>query len=125
MDRKYRFVGILSQPFPHTSPWNERFVFNRPLHSPADRDECVMQKEAWWDQVYMNSARVNGAIPLCHLGCGLYQWLVVTGPEAGHVWEDERVDGCGLRPAERPGLERVTFLQWFGFWLEKEGAKFR
>ena len=56
--------------------------------------------------VYWNATQVNGAIPICHLGCCLRQWLVVTGPEAGNVWDDVRADYAGFKPVQSKG-ERV------------------
>jgi hypothetical protein len=61
---------------------------------------------------------MNGAIPIAELGCALSEWLVVTGPEAGHVWCDFRADYRGIRPLALGTLERVTFLQWYGHWLD-------
>ncbi len=61
---------------------------------------------------------MNGAIPICHLGCALRQWLVVTGPEAGNIWCDYRADRRGIYPLSAPGKERVTFYQWYRDWLD-------
>jgi hypothetical protein len=58
-----------------------------------------------------------GAIPICHLGCALRQWLVITGPEAGNVWCDDRADRGGLYPLQQGRLKRVSFLKWYRSWL--------
>jgi hypothetical protein len=116
------FVGELSQPFPHTGPWND-------LSEPPDYDESRgndsksekeydRQYEAW-ERVFWNPANVNGAFPICHLGCAFRQWLVVTGREAGNVWDDLRADQGGLKPVQQPGRKRVTFLQWYRSWLDE------
>jgi hypothetical protein len=116
------FVGVLAEPFPHTGPWND--LAEKPVYDEAREhdqeweDEYQRQLNAWEDRVYWNPANVNGAFPICHLGCAYRQWLVVTGPEAGNVWDDRRVDHGGLRPVQRAGRQRVTFLQWYRSWLD-------
>jgi hypothetical protein len=60
---------------------------------------------------------VNGAIPVCHIGCALRRWLVVTGPERGHIWCDDRADQRGLYPLRLHGADRVTFIDWYLDWL--------
>lgn len=116
------FVGVLSLPFPHTDPWND--LSEEPVYDesreddPEYEDEYQEQVDAWEKQVYWNTAHVNGAFPICHLGCALRQWLVVTGPEAGNVWDDCRVDLGGLKPVQQSGRQRVTFLQWYRTWLD-------
>lgn len=116
------FVGVLSEPFPHTGPWNDLSAM--PVYDesreddPAWSEEFERLRDAWEDRVYWNTANVNGAIPICHLGCAKRQWLVVTGPEAGNVWDDRRADLGGLEPVRQVGRERVTFLQWYLSWLD-------
>jgi hypothetical protein len=116
------FVGVLRQSFPHAGPWND-------LSEPPDYDESrgndSKSEEEYdrqykaWERVYWNPANINGAIPICHLGCAFRQWLVVTGREAGNVWDDLRADQGGLKPVRQPGRDRVTFLQWYRSWLDE------
>lgn len=116
------FVGMLSLPFPHTGPWND--LSEEPVYDESREDdlewevEYERQMNAWEDRVYWNPANVNGAVPICHLGCALRQWLVVTGAEAGNVWDDQRTDHGGLKPVQQGGRHRVTFLQWYRSWLD-------
>jgi hypothetical protein len=114
------FIGNLSAPFPHTAPWNDltgQPEYNESRESdPAWEDEYTRQMETF-DQHYWNPANVNGAVPICHLGCAYRQWLVISGPEAGHIWCDDRADYKGLYPLQLPGLDRVTFLEWYNNWL--------
>jgi hypothetical protein len=120
------FVGVLTKPFPHIGPWNESG--DRPQYDPVAaqkpgwQDEYDRRMEAW-DNVYWRTENVNGAIPICHLGCALRQWLVVTGPETGNVWCDDRADTMGLHPLETPGNGRVTFLQWYRSWLDEAARR--
>jgi hypothetical protein len=115
------FIGVLAEPFPHLGPWNE--PGGRPEYDPDKAEEPGGQEEfdrrmEEWDAVYFHPENVNGAIPICHLGCALRQWLVVTGPEAGHVWCDDRADFGGLYPLEHDGMPRVSFLEWYRNWLD-------
>ncbi len=117
------FVGVLSQPFPHTDSWND--LSQEPVYDesreddPEWEDEYQRKLDQWEDQVYWSPATVNGAIPICHLGCAYRQWLVVTGSEAGNVWNDNRTDHGGLEPLRHGRRRRVTFLQWYHAWLDE------
>jgi hypothetical protein len=103
-------VGDPSLPFPHTGEWNTEF----------DPDEEGVSDEAFAaaEAANWSPALVSGAIPICHRGCGLRDWLVVSGPLAGEVWHDARVDWGGLRPVSVDG-RRGSFLSWYQRWLEE------
>lgn len=107
--------GNLSDPFPYSEAWNEKPEIDPGLEK-KDPEEFERQWSAF-DEKY--DGPVNGAIPICHTGCAHYEWLVVTGPEAGHIWIDDRVDARGFKPLTLPGLPRVTFLEWYRDWLNK------
>jgi hypothetical protein len=70
------------------------------------------------DKNYLDEALVAGVFPICHHGCALRDWLVITGPEAGQVWHDARVDEGGLRPYESTDRSRLTFTEWYLDWLD-------
>lgn len=113
------FVGTLSKPFPHTKAWNDVPPFpeeqeNESLYD-ADMDRFY--------KIYWNPENVNGAIPICHQGCAVRNWLIVTGPETGNVWEDLRSHQEGLKPAQLTRKKRVTFLEWYNAWLQQAVAK--
>ena len=116
------FVGVLSRPFPHAAAWND--LSGEPAYDKSREGDCEWEDEYErrlnaWAQVYWSPNNVNGAIPICHLGCAYRQWLVVSGPEAGRVWDDDRADRRGLKPLQQKGRKRVTFLQWYVDWLEE------
>jgi hypothetical protein len=113
------FVGILSKPFPHTSTWND--LTGEPTETDGE-DEYEAALEAF-DQRYWSPDQVNGAIPICHEGCALRDWLVVNGTEAGHVWRDARTEQGGLMPVAVGGGKRVTFLDWYVDWLNSALAR--
>ena len=110
------FVGKLSAPFPHREPWND--LTGAPGDDEYD-DEDYERRCDEFDHRYFDSALVDGAIPICHLGCALRQWLVVSGPEAGNVWCDDRADNGGLYPLTAPGKARVSFYEWYRGWLDE------
>lgn len=101
------FVGDPSKPFPHTQPWNLSKDELEELQA-TDGDEEILRR--YW-------VPVDGAIPLCHEGCALRDWLVVTGPEAGHVWHDATADFEGWRPVLDSQGARATFGAWYTDWL--------
>jgi hypothetical protein len=109
------FVGPLSVSWPHRAAWNLPTEMLRPPDGLSD--EAV---EAFMDNIdkkYWDPARVTGAFPICHHGCALRDWLVVTGPEVGQMWHDARVDHKGLRPYESVDGQRLTFEEWYLDWL--------
>ena len=113
------FVGTLSKPFPHTRRWND--VLPEPeLDEEDDRYDAEVERLT---EIYWNPDNVNGAIPICHQGCASRNWLVVSGPEAGHVWDDLRADEEGLQPTKLKRKRRVTFLEWYDDWLQQAVAK--
>lgn len=62
-------VGDPKKPFPHREAWNLSSDEIEELEA-SDDDELLRK---YW-------IPVDGAIPLCHEGCALRDWLVVTGP---------------------------------------------
>jgi len=110
------FVGDLSAPFPHTEHWND--LTGEPCYGSL-ADEIYEQQLTLFENHYFASANINGAIPICHIGCNLRHLLIVTGPERGYVWLDERADRKGLSPLAGSDGERVTFYRWYRDWLDE------
>jgi hypothetical protein len=111
-------VGILAEPFPHQEAWN---LPSERLHPPATFASDAEQS-AWFDALdakYWSPALVNGAFPICHHGCALRTYLVVTGPEAGRVWFDRRAEYEGLQPHLDGDGSHMTFAAWYGRWLDE------
>jgi hypothetical protein len=110
------FVGTLRDCWPHQQPWNLPYeALTLPFGLSLDAREIAREEI---DKKYWDEALVAGAFPICHHGCALRDWLVITGPEAGQVWHDERVDQGGLRPYESPAGRRLTFTEWYLDWLD-------
>lgn len=103
------FVGAPEEPFPHRSAWNLSEEELEEIQGSED-DEAIMAR--YWKPV-------NGAIPICHEGCALRDWLVVTGPEAGRIWHDATADYEGWKPITDPSGEHSTFLSWYLRWLDR------
>jgi hypothetical protein len=76
-----------------------------------------------------NDPQVAGSMRIYHCGCAIYNVLIITGKERGHVWCDSRSDGRSIFP-ERPvgGRGRLTFGRWYlgllDRLLEWHGAEF-
>jgi hypothetical protein len=110
------FVGLLKEPFPHHESWN---LFGMPPDDLADSDEAEYDRLATqFERRYWDSALVNGAVPVCHMGCALRVWLVVSGSEVGHLWRDGRAELSGLRPLVLKDSSRATFARWYREWLD-------
>lgn len=128
-------VGDPGKPFPHTQAWNWPKSRLRALEA----DESGELDLEYWRPL-------DGAIPIAHEGCAIRDWLVITGPEAGHVWNDVTSDYGGYRPwgrgakAKKEGAvtfasprrgahksatpqsrrlprRRLTFFDWYAEWL--------
>jgi len=62
---------------------------------------------------------VNGAIPICHGGCGCFYWLVLSGNDRGHIWYDERVAALGFKPLLNGSGLPIGFADWYQEWLKE------
>lgn len=103
------FVGDPRLPFPHREAWN---LGPRELENLQDADDDEELLQAYWRPV-------DGAVPLCHQGCALRDWLVVTGPEAGRVWHDATAEYGGWTPlVEEPSGAHLSFEAWYLRWLD-------
>jgi hypothetical protein len=116
------FVGSLRNCWPHRQAWNLPYeALNVPVGLSRNA-RAIASDEI--EKKYWNEALVAGAFPICHHGCALRDWLVITGPEAGQVWHDERVDQGGLRPYESDDGTRLTFTDWYLDWLNDALRRF-
>jgi hypothetical protein len=116
-------LGDLSAAFPHDSAWNlpDSFWDRMPDPGPEvslEEEDRLMQ--AWVEQLdtnYWNPSIMNGAIPICHIGCALRLWLVINGRQKGIVWYDRRADHAGISPLRNERNEPMTFSDWYMAWL--------
>jgi hypothetical protein len=109
----------LAAPFRHTAAWNlEGHSIWDSKPSDSDSDALDEWQEAF-DEVYFDEQWTEGAICLCHHGCALRSWLVVSGPERGHMWFDGLADREGLSPHATEKQARMTFFDWYSDWLTR------
>jgi len=101
----------LATPFPHTKAWNKTFEPRKP--SKESEDDYGARRDQWNEDVYWHPKQTAGAICICHEGCALRDWLVVTGKQRGMMWSDDRADDRGLAPMKK------TFAEWYLAWLAK------
>jgi hypothetical protein len=108
-------VSQPQKPFPYSAAWNDAF---REREDDEDEDSYWAEHDAWGEAVYWKPEKTHGAVCLCHEGCAMRDWLVVTGPERGHIWIDDRANDEGLMPRNMKG-QRVTFSSWYMHWLSE------
>ncbi|HVH99421.1 MAG TPA: SMI1/KNR4 family protein, partial [Enhygromyxa sp.] len=109
-----------SAAFPHQRKWNDESLLERGAPDPDDFDQPEEYEQAledWYDsdaaeeaqRAYERGLGLHlGALPICHHGCALRDWLIVSGPEAGHVWHDASADQLGVMPIRIGRRRRVS-----------------
>lgn len=113
-------LGDVSQPFAHTSAWNLDDAFWVQEPDPPEGLSEEEEDRLWeaWDRIleaeYWNPSIMNGAIPVCHRGCVLRQWLVVHGPQGG---DNFRADNAGIASVTDAQGNHLTFADWYFAWL--------
>lgn len=111
------FIGRLSESFGFQEEWND--LSGYPEADSMKRDETKYGRQIeQFESRYWSSELMNGAFPICHEGCALRIWLVVTGGQAGELWEDHRSEYKGLRPVRLADGSAATFSEWYSEWLD-------
>lgn len=98
-------ANFLQQSFPFTEAWNDMAI-----HDPT----------RGWGSPYFDAWHCRGSMRLQGLGCGEYLLMVVSGPERGNLWHDDRalshLAGGGARggifPKTAKGAARVTIDEY-------------
>lgn len=67
------FVGLLSAPFPHAQAWHD--LTGKPDDEAAANEHKYDELIEAFERQYFDNCHVQGAIPICHLGCALRQCL--------------------------------------------------
>jgi hypothetical protein len=78
--------------------------------------------EEWLDRyeaALWGDHRTRGAVCLCHEGCAYRDWLVITGPHRGQIWDDERAGDVDLAPHTDGDGRVLTFATWYLAWLNE------
>jgi hypothetical protein len=89
---------------------------------PADDDEAYGDWLCRYDNVFCAGERTRGAVCLCHEGCAYRDWLVITGPFRGQMWDDDRAGDIDLAPARASDGSVLTFGYWYLNWLNRAEA---
>jgi hypothetical protein len=63
--------------------------------------------------------RTHGAVCLCHEGCAYRDWLIITGPLRGQMWDDDRAGDIDLAPGIAADGSALTFGCWYLNWLDE------
>lgn len=93
-DPGHKCRSFLASPFPLTE-------FTNPYDEIVDGSDDEL-----FDDRY-----ICGSIVLSHQGCGYYDRLVITGPQAGQIWSDGRVSDQGIAPLG------CDFYTWYDGWV--------
>lgn len=83
----------LREPFPHRQAWN---------------DTSLIKHALGFRSPYFDPKLTQGSMRITNMGCECYRLLVITGPERGSVWVDDRADYGGIRPLFDRRGKRVT-----------------
>jgi hypothetical protein len=119
-------LSRLAEPFPDQGP-DPKLLDDLLAQRPEEEDFDDIEDfddaiEAWderWDAVMFAPERTAGAIVICHLGCALREWLIISGSHRGTIWSDDRADDVDLVPLLNDDGKPVTFARWYSDWLEK------
>jgi hypothetical protein len=87
---------------------------------PSVDDEDAYQ--GWlnrYEDVLWDDQRTHGAVCLCHEGCAYRDWLIITGPLRGQMWDDERAGDVDLAPSTANDGSTLTFGHWYLDWLNE------
>jgi hypothetical protein len=118
-------LDLMGTPFPerHSTEIVEELEDSRPREAAFGTEaEYEAAHSAYLDRVVdvlWAPDRTAGAICLCHEGCDMRVWLVVSGAERGRMFSDLRCDDVDLAPIIGSDGQAVTFRQWYLKWLEK------
>jgi len=91
----------------------------QPLQSGFDGEEAYFAAYSAWMTAgdELSDLVTRGALKLSHEGCGYCYWLVLTGPEHGAMWRDDRPGGGEFSPLGEPHTP-VGFARWYLGWVE-------
>ena len=114
-------LGFLARPF---RPWRQiiaRASGMRNLTSSgrgARRISTIanMYNSSWAPQCCES---IQGTLPICEYGSGIFLLLVVSGSSAGEIWSDNRAFGSGVLPAAELDKPAMGFLTWYETWLDR------
>ena len=99
------YEGLL--PLAKTVPRNRGSYGDEYLSTPFEHTQPYVEIDPIRSATFEKKGYFNGTLRV-----GLTEFLVVTGPLRGQIWEDETEEGL-YRPTE------TTFTAWYTRWLDK------
>jgi hypothetical protein len=106
------YGGDLGKPFPWTSSFN-------PDQWQRGDDIGNVDGVEWDKDGTFVGMFLPGALYLCHQGCAIRNFLIVSGPSKGEVWREDQASGKGIFPEVDEGGNRLRFLDWYEQWLDR------
>ena len=99
--------------------------------NPVEWENPRAEGDVWLDEDVNEGEKpdvfliVPGALYICHYGCALRFFLIISGLGLGEVWMDRQADNEGLLPECGEDGHRLTFLQWYERWLDDGISKLK
>ncbi|WP_281635277.1 SMI1/KNR4 family protein [Flavobacterium marginilacus] len=109
---------FLNENFPYTEKRNLTYVGNKDDVYYTKSDEFKN-----WELEYFDEKHIYGSIRICHYGCAVYYFLVVSGSEKGNVWIDARANDEGIYPLTTETRSRYNFAEWYNEWINESLKK--
>jgi len=100
----------LARPFPHAKRWNT----DAPDYGDQEEVERRIEEN---EADYVKDDWVRGAFPISNQGCGIIIYLVVSGPQRGYLWVDDRESCGGIYSIGGDDSDPVSFSTWYSDWL--------
>ena len=110
--------NFLNENFPYTEKWNLTYAGNE-----DDNDYTESEEFKNWELECFNEKHIYGSIRICHYGCAIYYFLVVSGLEKGNVWIDARANDEGIYPLTTETKSRYNFVEWYNEWINESLKK--
>jgi SMI1/KNR4 family protein SUKH-1 len=110
-------VGDLASDFTWREAWNDLTGYPPDELADEDEEEYDRQLNAF-EARYFAPSLMNGAFPICHMGCALRVWLAVTGQQRGRLWRDGRAEQTGLSPILLKNGSPADFSRWYMEWMQ-------
>jgi hypothetical protein len=92
---------------------------------PPGEEDAYEDWLSRYDNVLWDGQRTRGAVCLCHEGCAYRDWLIITGPFRGQMWDDDRAGDIDLAPAKTENGSALTFERWYADWLTAAELSFQ
>ncbi|MEZ0129297.1 SMI1/KNR4 family protein [Flavobacterium sp. LBUM151] len=112
--------NFLKTKFPYLEKWNSEFKGNL-----EDEDYMESKEFEYWEKEYFDGKHLFGSIRICHYGCAVYYFLIVSGVEKGNIWVDDRANDEGIYPLFSENKNRYNFTEWYNEWLSQSLIKLK